>query len=61
MKIIKNILKRVIISIGVIYSLNIILGGYNIFIPLNIVNIVIGTILGPLGIAALVIVLLVIM
>ncbi len=59
MKILKIILKKAVISISIIYTLDIMLNGANIFIPINIPNILIGMILGPLGITVLIAILII--
>ena len=59
MKILKTILKKAVISISIIYTLDIMLNVANIFIPINIPNILIGMILGPLGITVLIAILII--
>lgn len=56
MKLIINIIKRIVLAFSVIYSLDLILQGYNVLIPINIQTLLVGTILGPLGIVCLIII-----
>jgi inhibitor of the pro-sigma K processing machinery len=54
-KIIVNILKRIIFAFLLLYSLNISIKSFGIIIPINIFNIMVTTILGVPGIVCLVI------
>ena len=54
-KIIVNILKRIIFAFLLLYSLNISIKSFGIMIPINIFNIMVTTILGVPGIVCLVI------
>ena len=54
-KIIVNILKRIIFAFLLLYSLNISIKSFGIMIPINIFNIIVTTILGVPGIVCLVI------
>jgi inhibitor of the pro-sigma K processing machinery len=54
-KIIVNILKRIIFAFLLLYSLNISIKSFGIIIPINIFNIIVTTILGVPGIVCLVI------
>ena len=54
-KIIINVLKRVIFAFLLLYSLNISIKSFGIIIPINIFNIMVTTILGIPGIVCLVI------
>lgn len=56
MKLIIKILKRIVLAFSVIYTLDLILQGHNILIPINISTLLVGTVLGPLGIVGLVII-----
>jgi len=53
MNIIIKIIKRIIFSFGIIYSLDLILNGANLFLPINLSTIFVGSLLGPIGIGAL--------
>lgn len=53
MKTILNIIKKILFAFGFIYSLDLILTGANLFLPINYLTILVGTILGPLGIGAM--------
>jgi hypothetical protein len=59
MKIITKIIKKILITISMIYTVDVLLEGVNVFIPINFPNIIVGTILGPLGITSLIIILLI--
>jgi pro-sigmaK processing inhibitor BofA len=54
-KIIVNILKRIIFAFLLLYSLNLSIKSFGIMIPINIFNIMVTTILGVPGIVCLVI------
>ena len=54
-KIIVNILKKIIFAFLLLYSLNISIKSFGIIIPINIFNIMVTTILGVPGIVCLVI------
>ncbi|MBE6159183.1 MAG: transcriptional regulator [Firmicutes bacterium] len=54
-KIIVNILKRIIFAFLLLYSLNLSIKSFGIIIPINIFNIMVTTILGVPGIVCLVI------
>lgn len=55
LKTVLSIIKKIILAFILIYSIDLILGNANIFIPLNIWTIILTTILGPFGIVALII------
>lgn len=54
LKITTKILKKLIFAFILIYSLDLILNSVNIFIPINIFTLSVGTILGPSGIIAII-------
>lgn len=54
MKIILTILKRVIFAICLVYAFNIVGTGLNVFIPINIITILVVSTLGMSGLLALV-------
>jgi hypothetical protein len=53
MKIIFKIIKRIIFAFGMIYTLDLVLNGLNVFVPINVATLLTGTILGPLGVLSL--------
>ena len=53
-KIVLKILSKLCVAFVSVYGLNLILSGVNIFIPINIITIVLVTILGSPGILGLV-------
>ena len=55
MKYLYKLLKKVLISFGLLYSYNLLMGQYNVPIPINIITIAITTILGIPGFIGLVI------
>ncbi len=57
MKIVIKLIKKAVIAISIIYTLNVILSGTNLFIPINVPTILVGMALGPFGIASLILVL----
>lgn len=54
MKIILFIIKRVILAFCLIYAFNLIVGGLNLLIPLNVITISVVSLLGMSGLLALV-------
>ena len=52
--IIIEVLKRISLSICLIYAFNIIGGGLNVFIPINFITITVTTLLGMSGLLALI-------
>ena len=54
MKIIKKIIKRIILSCFMLYCYNYIAVKFNLVIPINVINIMIVSILGPCGLCGLV-------
>jgi hypothetical protein len=53
MKLIRKLLRNILFSVGIIYGLDLLLDGVNIFIPINIFTVLISSILGIPGILAL--------
>lgn len=56
MKLITKIMKRIILSFSIIYTLDIAFQNSSIFIPINIQTLATGSILGPLGIVSLILI-----
>ena len=54
MKIIKKIIKRIILSCFMLYCYNYIAVKFNLVIPINVINIMLVSILGPCGLCGLV-------
>ncbi len=55
MDILIKIIKRVSLSLGLLYAYNLIMGSFNIPLPINIITIVITTILGIQGFIGLIV------
>ena len=53
-KIIKNVIKKIIFSFLVLYSLNVIVNSINIFIPINIITLSVVSLLGVPGLLSLI-------
>ena len=56
MKIVFKLIRRLVITFSIIYTLDLILESASIFIPINISTLTVGTILGPFGIISLIII-----
>ena len=54
MKLIKNIIKKIVYSAFLLYGCNLILVNFNMMIPINIYNISIVSVLGSFGIISLI-------
>lgn len=54
MKLIKNIIKKIVYSAFLLYGCNLILVNFNMMIPINIYNISIVSLLGSFGIISLI-------
>jgi len=54
-KTITNIIRKLCLAFVMLYGLNLILSGINIFIPINIITLVLVTLLGTPGILGLVV------
>lgn len=53
-KIIKTVIKKIIFSFLVLYSLNVIVNSINIFIPINIITLSVVSLLGVPGLLSLI-------
>ena len=53
-KIIKNVIKKIIFFFLVLYSLNVIVNSINIFIPINIITLSVVSLLGVPGLLSLI-------
>lgn len=56
-KIVIKVVKSIVLAFFMLYALNVILKGVNIYIPLNFITILISTILGPCGVISLIVIL----
>ena len=54
MKLIKFLLKKIIVGSFILYSFNYIAINYSIVLPINFINIIFVSILGPFGICGLI-------
>ena len=56
MKFFLRTIKKLILAFSVIYTMDVLLESANIFVPINVPTLIIGVLLGPLGIIALIII-----